>query len=86
MRAMADQAVAAVDTSPTLAPSPGSPRRGDTGGPHPTVTREDGGDRDGCGLVFTVDGDTLGGMLLADLPRGPQPWLSPAKSHTAPSS
>ncbi|CAM9525570.1 unnamed protein product [Bubo scandiacus] len=95
MRAMADQAAVAADASPTLAPSPGSPQRGDTNGltPHPTGTREDSGSRDGCGLVFTVDGDTKpppspqpGGMLLADLPRTPQPRLSPAKSHTAPSS
>ncbi|XP_075293111.1 testis-expressed protein 2 [Opisthocomus hoazin] len=95
MRAMADQAAAAADASPTLAPSPGSPRRGDTDAltPHPTGTREDGGSRDGCGLIFTVDGDAKpppspqpGGMLLADLPRAPQPRLSPAKSRTAPSS
>ncbi|KAM9599556.1 testis-expressed protein 2-like [Morphnus guianensis] len=95
MRAMADQAAAAADASPTLVPSPGSPRRGDTDGLtlHPTATREDGGGRDGCGLVFAVDGDTKplpspqpGGMLLADLPRTPQPRLSPAKSRTAPSS
>ncbi|KAM9290759.1 testis-expressed protein 2-like [Morus bassanus] len=95
MRAMADQAAAAADASPALAPSPGSPQRGDTDGltPHPTSTREDGGSRDGCGLIFTVDGDAKppaspqpGGMLLADLLRAPQPRLSPAKSHTAPSS
>jgi len=95
MRAMADQAAAAADASPTLAPSPGSPRRGDTDAltPHPTGTREDGGSRDGCGLIFTIDGDAKpppspqpGGMLLADLPRAPQPRLSPAKSRTAPSS
>ncbi|XP_074742369.1 testis-expressed protein 2-like [Strix uralensis] len=95
MRAMADQAAVAADASPTLAPSPGSPQRGDTDGltPHPTGTREDSSGRDGCGLVFTVDGDTKpplspqpGGMLLADLPRTPQPRLSPAKSRTAPSS
>ncbi|XP_075575130.1 testis-expressed protein 2 [Pelecanus crispus] len=95
MRAMADQAAAAADASPTLAPSPGSPRRGDADGltPHPAGTREDGGGRDGCGLVCAVDGDTKppaspqpGGMLLADLPRTPQPRLSPAKSRTAPSS
>ncbi|XP_075021619.1 testis-expressed protein 2-like isoform X2 [Calonectris borealis] len=95
MRAMADQAAAAADASPTLAPSPGSPRRGDTDGLmfHPTGIREDGSGRDGCGLIFTVDGDMKlppspqpGGMLLADLPRAPQPRLSPAKSHTAPSS
>ncbi|KAM7091779.1 testis-expressed protein 2-like isoform 1-T1 [Ciconia maguari] len=95
MRAMADQAAVAADASPTLAPSPGSPRRGDTEGltPHPTGTREDSGGRDGCGLVFAMDGDVKpapspqpGGMLLADLPRVPQPRLSPAKSRTAPSS
>ncbi|KFM12464.1 hypothetical protein AS27_12344, partial [Aptenodytes forsteri] len=96
MRAMADQAaVVAAATSLTLAPSPGSPRRGDTDGltPHPTGTREDDGGRDGCGLIFTMDADTKlppspqpGGMLLADLPRAPQSRLSPAKSHTAPSS
>ncbi|KAM6121990.1 testis-expressed protein 2-like [Phoenicopterus ruber ruber] len=95
MRAMADQAAVVADASPTLAPSPGSPRRRDTDGltPHPTGTREDGGSRDSCGLVFTVDGDTKPppspqprGMLLADLPRAPQPRLSPAKSRTAPSS
>ncbi|XP_076207064.1 testis-expressed protein 2-like isoform X2 [Aptenodytes patagonicus] len=96
MRAMADQAaVVAAATSPTLAPSPGSPRRGDTDGltPRPTGTREDDGGRDGCGLIFTMDTDTKlppspqpGGMLLADLPRAPQSRLSPAKSHTAPSS
>lgn len=95
MRAMADQAAAAADASPTLAPSPGSPRCGDTDGltPHPTSTREDSGGRDSCGLLFTMDGDTKplaspqpGGMLLADLPRAPQPRLSPAKSRTAPSS
>ncbi|KFP51851.1 hypothetical protein N323_12604, partial [Cathartes aura] len=86
MRAMADQAAAAVDASPTLAPFPGSPWRGDTDGlmPHAAGTREDGGGRDGCGLIFTVDRDTKpppspqpGGMLLADLPRAPQPRLSP---------
>ncbi|XP_074775629.1 testis-expressed protein 2-like isoform X2 [Athene noctua] len=95
MRAMADQAAAAADASPTLAPSPGSPQRGDTDGltAHPTGTREDSGGRDVCGLVFTVDGDTKPspspqprGMLLADFPRAPQPRLSPAKSRTAPSS
>lgn len=95
MRAMTDQAATAADASPTLAPSPGSPRHRDTDGPtpHPTATREDGGGRDGCRLVFTVDGDAKpplppqpGGMLLADLPRGAQPRLSPAKSRTAPSS
>ncbi|XP_075624303.1 testis-expressed protein 2 isoform X2 [Balearica regulorum gibbericeps] len=95
MRAMADQAVTAADASPALAPSPGSPRRGDTDGlmPHPTGTREDGGGRDSCGLIFAMDGDMKppaspqpGGMLLADLPRAPQPRLSPAKSRTAPSS
>lgn len=95
MRAMADQAAAAADASPTLAPSPGSPRRGDTEGltPHPTDTREDGGGRDSYGLIFAVDGDAKrppspqpGGMLLADLRRAPQPRLSPAKSRTAPSS
>ncbi|XP_050761847.1 testis-expressed protein 2-like [Gymnogyps californianus] len=95
MRAMADQAAVAVDASPTLAPFPGSPWRGDTDGlmPHPAGTREDGGGRDGCGLIFNVDRDTKpppspqpGGMLLADLPRAPQPRLSPAKSRTAPSS
>ncbi|XP_065500980.1 testis-expressed protein 2-like [Caloenas nicobarica] len=93
MRAMTDQAVAAA--SPTLAPSPGSPPCRDTDGPtpHPTTTREDGSGRDGCRLIFTMDGDAKpplspqpGGMLLADLPRGPQPRLSPAKSRTAPSS
>ncbi|KFW04809.1 hypothetical protein N326_08098, partial [Eurypyga helias] len=104
MRAMADQAAVVADTSPTLAPSPGSPQRSDTDGspcsprrsdtdgltPHPTGTREDGGGRDGCGLIFAVDGDPKppsspqpGGMLLADLPRGPQSRLSPAKSRTA---
>ncbi|XP_042654819.1 testis-expressed protein 2-like isoform X4 [Tyto alba] len=97
MRAMADQAAAAAaaDASPTLAPSPGSPRRGDTDGltPHPTGTREESSGRDGGGLVFTVDGDTKppispqpGGMLLGELPRAPQPRLCPAKSRTAPSS
>ncbi|XP_074960753.1 testis-expressed protein 2-like [Phalacrocorax aristotelis] len=95
MRAMADQAAAAADASPALAPSPGSPQCGDADGltPHPTGTREDSGGRDGCGLIFTMDGDMkppaspqLGGMLLADLLRAPQPRLSPAKSHTAPSS
>ncbi|XP_040446805.1 testis-expressed protein 2-like isoform X1 [Falco naumanni] len=95
MRAMADQAAAAADASPTLAPSPGSPQHGDTDGLtiQPTSSREDGGGQDGCGLVFTVDGDTKpvpspqpGGMLLADVPRAPQPRLSPAKSRTAPSS
>ncbi|KAM6352430.1 testis-expressed protein 2-like [Alca torda] len=95
MRAMADQAAVAADASPTLAPSPGSPRCGDTDGLtlHPTGNREDGSSRDGCGLIFAVDGDMKplpspqpGGMLLADLPRAPQPRLSPAKSHTAPSS
>ncbi|XP_054699468.1 testis-expressed protein 2-like isoform X2 [Grus americana] len=95
MRAMADQAATAADASPALAPSPGSPRRRDTDGlmPHPTGTREDGGGRDSCGLIFAVDGDMKpptspqpGGMLLADLPRAPQPRLSPAKSRTAPSS
>ncbi|KAM6379170.1 testis-expressed protein 2-like isoform 2-T2 [Pluvialis apricaria] len=95
MRAMADQAAAAADASPTLAPSPGSPRCGDTDGltPHPTGTREDSSGRDGCGLIFAMDGDAKplpspqpGGMLLADLPRAPQSRLSPAKSRTAPSS
>ncbi|XP_026714706.1 testis-expressed protein 2-like isoform X2 [Athene cunicularia] len=95
MRAMADQAAAAADASPTLAPSPGSPQRRDTDDltAHPTSTREDSGGRDGCGLVFTMDGDTKPtpspqprGMLLADFPRAPQPRLSPAKSRTAPSS
>ncbi|XP_050173454.1 testis-expressed protein 2-like isoform X1 [Myiozetetes cayanensis] len=90
MRAMADQAAAATDASPALAPSPGSPWRGDIEGltPHPASTREDIG-----GLLPTTDGDTKrppspqpGGMLLADLPRAPQPRLSPAKSRTAPSS
>ncbi|XP_051487704.1 testis-expressed protein 2-like [Apus apus] len=88
MRAMADQAAAALDSSPTPAPSPGSPRRGDTD------PREDNGTRDGCGLVFTGDRDTKrapspqpgGVMLLADLPWAAQPRLSPAKSRTAPSS
>ncbi|XP_066053933.1 testis-expressed protein 2-like isoform X1 [Chamaea fasciata] len=93
MRAMADQAAVAADASPALAPSPGSPRRGDIEGPTPHAggTREDG--RDGCGLLPTADGDTRrppspqpGGMLLSDLPRVPQPRLSPAKSRTAPSS
>lgn len=92
---MADQAAVAADASPALAPSPGSPRRGDTEGPtpHPGGTREDTGGRDGCGLLPTADGDAKrppspqpGGMLLADLPRAPQPRLSPAKSRTAPSS
>lgn len=92
---MADQAAVAADASPALAPSPGSPRRGDTEGPTPHAggTREDGGGRDGCGLLPTADGDTKrppspqpAGMLLADLPRVPQPRLSPAKSRTAPSS
>ncbi|XP_068063374.1 testis-expressed protein 2-like isoform X2 [Anomalospiza imberbis] len=92
MRAMADQAAVAADA---LAPCPGSPRRGDIEGPMPHAggTREDGGGRDGCGLLPTADGDTKrppspqpGGMLLADLPRGRQPRLSPAKSRTAPSS
>ncbi|KFP29880.1 hypothetical protein N325_07710, partial [Colius striatus] len=78
MRAMADQAAAAADASPALAPSPGSPRHRDTNGlmPHPTSTREDSGGQDGCGLIFSVDGDTKlspspqpEGMLLADLPR-----------------
>ncbi|KFO95534.1 hypothetical protein N300_14186, partial [Calypte anna] len=82
MRAMADQAVLAADTSPTLTASPGSP--------HPTDTREDSGPREGCGLLFPGDGDQKtsqpGGMLLADLPWAPQPRLSPAKSRTAPSS
>ncbi|XP_069725848.1 testis-expressed protein 2-like [Phaenicophaeus curvirostris] len=96
MRAMADQAAAAADASPTLAPSPGSPQRGDGDGltPHPTGMREDGGGQDGCGLLFSVDGSTKlppspqpgVGMLLADLSRVSQPRLSPAKSHTAPSS
>ncbi|XP_063270424.1 testis-expressed protein 2-like isoform X3 [Prinia subflava] len=92
MRAMADQAALAADASPALAPSPGSPRRGDIEAPTPH-TREDGGGRDGCGLLPTADGDTRrppspqpGGMLLADLPRAPQPRLSPAKSRTAPPS
>ncbi|KAM6114265.1 testis-expressed protein 2-like [Pterocles gutturalis] len=89
MRAMADPAAA--DASPTLSPSPGSPRCGDSDGlmSHPACTREDGG----CGLAFTLDGDVKpptspqpGGMLLADLPRVPQPRLSAAKSRTAPSS
>ncbi|KFQ47168.1 hypothetical protein N333_07903, partial [Nestor notabilis] len=66
--------------SPTLAPSPGSPRRGDTAGitPHPTGTREDSGGQDGCGL-FPADGDIKpppaspsSAILLADLPRTPQ--------------
>ncbi|XP_018863835.1 testis-expressed protein 2-like isoform X1 [Parus major] len=95
MRAMADQAAVAADASPALAPSPGSPRRGDTEGPslHAGGAREDGGGRDGCGLLPAADGDTKrppspqpGEMLLADLPRAPQPRLSPAKSRTAPSS
>ncbi|XP_063199194.1 testis-expressed protein 2-like isoform X1 [Chroicocephalus ridibundus] len=95
MRAMADQAAVAADASPTLAPSPGSPRCGDTDGLtlHPTGNREDGCSRDGCGLIFAMDGDMKplpspqpGGMLLADLPQAPQPRLSPAKSRTAPSS
>ncbi|KAM6054775.1 testis-expressed protein 2-like [Chlamydotis macqueenii] len=95
MRAMADQVAAAADASPTLAPSPGSPRRGNADGlpPHPTDAREDGGGHDGCRLVFTADEDVKpptspqpGGMLLADLLRAPQPRLSPAKSRTAPSS
>ncbi|KAM9554938.1 LOW QUALITY PROTEIN: testis-expressed protein 2-like [Guaruba guarouba] len=94
MRAMSDQAAAAAAASPTLAPSPGSPRRGDTEGitPHPTGTREDGRGQDGCGL-FPVDVDIKpppasqpSGMLLADLPRAPQPRLGPARSRTAPSS
>lgn len=95
MRAMAEQAVAAADASPTLAPSPGSPWHRDTDGtkPQPASTREDSGGRDGCGIIFPVDGDTKplpspqpAGMLLADIPRGPQPRLSLAKSRTAPSS
>ncbi|KFU83865.1 hypothetical protein M959_04106, partial [Chaetura pelagica] len=96
MRAMADQAAAALDSSPAPTPSPGSPRRGDTDGftPLPTDPKEDNGTRDGCGLVPTGDRDTKrapspqpgGTMLLADLPRAPQPRFSPAKSRTAPSS
>ncbi|XP_039587892.1 testis-expressed protein 2-like [Passer montanus] len=95
MRAMADQAAVAADASPALAPSPGSPRRGDSEGPTPHAggTGQDGGDREGCGLLPTADGDTKRppspqpeGMLLADLPRAPQPRLSPARSRTAPSS
>ncbi|XP_072791735.1 testis-expressed protein 2 isoform X1 [Taeniopygia guttata] len=96
MRAMADQAVGAADASPALSPCPGSPRRGDIEGPTPPNaggTTEDGGGRDGCGLLPTADGDTKrppspqpGGMLLTDLPRAPQPRLCPAKSRTAPSS
>ncbi|XP_056359103.1 testis-expressed protein 2-like [Oenanthe melanoleuca] len=95
MRAMADQAAVAADASPALTPSPGSPRRGDIEGPTPHAgsPREDGGGRDGCGLLPTADGDTkrppspqAGGMLLADLPRAPQPRLSPARSRTAPPS
>ncbi|XP_071427339.1 testis-expressed protein 2-like isoform X2 [Pithys albifrons albifrons] len=90
MRAMADQAALAADASPALAPSPGSPRRGDTESPkpHPAGTREDIG-----GLLPTVNGDTKrppspqpGGILLAELPRAPQPRLSPARSRTAPPS
>ncbi|XP_033921228.1 testis-expressed protein 2-like [Melopsittacus undulatus] len=87
MRAMSDQAAAAAAASPSLAPSPGSPRRGDTDGitPHPSGTsREDDGGQDGCGL-FPADGDVKpppasqsSGMLLPD--------LSPARSRTAPSS
>ncbi|EOA98505.1 hypothetical protein Anapl_11433, partial [Anas platyrhynchos] len=81
MRAMAEQAVAAADASPTLAPSPGSPWHRDTDGtkPQPASTREDSGGRDGCGIIFPVDGDTK------PLP-SPQPRLSLAKSRTAPSS
>ncbi|XP_068024403.1 testis-expressed protein 2-like [Melanerpes formicivorus] len=95
MRAMADQAAAAAEASPALAPSPGSPQRGHNDGTTspPTGSREDSGGRDGCGLIATTDGDTErppspppGGMLLADLPRAPPPRLSPAKSRTAPSS
>ncbi|KAM9372330.1 testis-expressed protein 2-like [Phaethornis superciliosus] len=85
MRAMAEQAVGTADTSPSLTASPGSP--------HPSDTREDGGSREACGLIFPGDGDLKhplspqpGGMLLPDLPRVPQPRLSPAKSRTAPSS
>ncbi|XP_035195907.1 testis-expressed protein 2-like isoform X1 [Oxyura jamaicensis] len=95
MRAMAEQAVAAADASPSLAPSPGSPWHRDSDGTksHLTSAREDSGGRDGCGIVFPMDGDTKplpspqpSGMLLADIPRGPQPRLSLAKSRTAPSS
>ncbi|XP_064009572.1 testis-expressed protein 2-like isoform X2 [Pogoniulus pusillus] len=95
MRAMADQAAVAAEASPAVAPCPGSPQQGDNDGltSRSTGTREDSAGRDGCGLVFTTDGDTKrpsspqpGGMLLADLPWAPQPRLSPAKSRTAPSS
>ncbi|XP_057891188.1 testis-expressed protein 2-like [Melospiza georgiana] len=92
MRAMADPAAAAAEASPALAPSPGSPRRGDAEAPTPHA-REDAGGRDGCGLLPSADGDTKrppspqpAGMLLAELPRAPQPRLSPARSRTAPPS
>lgn len=89
MRAMADQAAVAAEASPTLAPSPGSPRHRDINGTksHPASTRENGSGREGSGTLFPMEGDTKPlSMLLADVPRGPQQRLGPSKSRTAPSS
>ncbi|OXB68804.1 hypothetical protein ASZ78_002219 [Callipepla squamata] len=86
MRAMADQAAVVAEASPTLAPSPGSPRHRDIDGTrsHPASTRED---EEGSGTRFPMEGDTKPlTTLQADIPRGPQSRLGPSKSHTAPSS